>query len=612
MPRKDEKKRIHDLVGIEDSADSGYLLVSHPDGAGGFTTRRIRVDQFMDDITLDNLFNVEEVNLEDGATLTYDAEHAHWHPVNPSIASTPIAAGFTLGLSQKLLASNRQLGKTVLAVPYVSSDRDRNHNSKTPEEKGKVQVTSLDDGNVLFVYASGADFLTQTIQEGPIFLSKGEIYVIADCVPGAIITMEGGGYGMAEQTRGTDVSPMPLLSLALGLNDAFFNAFRNSQGTENEQGWIHVVNGPLASVVNLQQGDGIPVEDPDGNLQIGIELAPWQYKRLYTKGNQEYRLTSSQLVMASINARMGPTTRFYDSRLIMPMTNDGITWPRSGFVSAQFPNTKVSYWVADGRTGDNDGSFIAAPGAPVDADSTAGTGANNSDYEAVAATRFKAAGVISAFSGADSAGLEATPMMATSNLTQRVALPLGMLASGDGGDNGIAIASPYFGTAKLYEWNPATGKAELVTLTDADGVSQTTEIIITRHRQGGAVANRADQDYPASALVSPKLSNTTDGLCYTLTSDFKGGYIEADVPIIVVQNAQQNQNPTAAPTVFFRGTGEQQLPGIAANDDEQLTFGITPDEIRAEVQQGRDGMLYRRVLDNDTPGGMATEQWWPC
>ena len=42
MPRKDEKKRIHDLAGIEDSADTGYLLVSHPDGGGGFQLAQCR------------------------------------------------------------------------------------------------------------------------------------------------------------------------------------------------------------------------------------------------------------------------------------------------------------------------------------------------------------------------------------------------------------------------------------------------------------------------------------------------------------------------------------------------------------------------------------------
>ena len=102
--------------------------------------------------------------------------------------------------------------------------------------------------------------------------------------------------------------------------------------------------------------------------------------------------------MACKHAEMrisGP--RYHDSRLIMPLTNDGITWPRSGDMSAPFTGTSVNYFVRDGA----EGTFTVSPGTPVDIQTV--TGAADQDYEPPGATRFLATGLITAYSGADSA-----------------------------------------------------------------------------------------------------------------------------------------------------------------------------------------------------------------
>ena len=271
-----------------------------------------------------------------------------------------VAAGSTQGLEQTLLAQQGQVGKTVLAVAYTY-----HQGNEGPSVDNKAQITSLEDGNVVFVYASGADFLSLTVQEGPIFLSKGEIYVIENVQAGTIITSTEGAYGYSQQRNNNDESPMPLLSLALGFTDTFFFAFRNSTSTE---GRVRVVNGPLASTVNLFTGAGAVVLG-----QSDIALEPWEALTLSTNGNQEYRLTSTNTIMAAIHAEMD-TNRFYDSRLILPTTNDGITWPRSGQLSAPFAGTVVNWYVNDNLTG----QFTAAgPGSPVDIDAAppAGTGA---------------------------------------------------------------------------------------------------------------------------------------------------------------------------------------------------------------------------------------------
>ena len=126
------------------------------------------------------------------------------------------------------------------------------------------------------------------------------------------------------------------------------------------------------------------------------ELEPFELCYFYTDANSEFLIEATSPVMGCVQARMGgnppatPTTtqdgnaRFYDARLIMPPTNDGITWPRSGFVSAPYDNTESTYYVRDGVTG----AFpTVSPGAPVDFDASTSTGANDSDYEPRGATR---------------------------------------------------------------------------------------------------------------------------------------------------------------------------------------------------------------------------------
>ena len=75
---------------------------------------------------------------------------------------------------------------------------------------------------------------------------------------------------------------MPLLSYGLSFKSTFFYAFRNCQtynpgGTGGNQGWVHIVNGPLSSIVKLTNGSGVTVQG-----QENIELDPWEYVRLYT------------------------------------------------------------------------------------------------------------------------------------------------------------------------------------------------------------------------------------------------------------------------------------------------------------------------------------------
>jgi len=482
------------------------------------------------------------------------------------------ASGSTLGLEQSLLASAGQPALTVLAVGYTTS--------------GKVQGVSLGDGNVVEVYENGADFDAGNVHYRE-FMSLGEPIAFTGLSDGAIIQASQGFYGFSECVNGANESPMPLLSYGLSFKFTFFYGFRNCQtynpgGTTSNQGWVHVVNGPLASTIKLTDGSGNTVQG-----QEGIELAPWAYERLYTSGNSEYIIDSTNPVMACISAMMGESGsgRFYDQRLIMPLTNDGITWPRSGFISAPFDNTQVPFYVRDGAKGtinSNAGTGVS-PGSPVDFDAGigVGTGASDQDYEPNGATRVLAVGLVSAYSGADSAGLEASPLMPTSAMSQVVAQPLFIADTGDGGNSGIAIASPYEGTAKIYEWDDAVKEIALA-------------YTLPLTRTGVTVTSKEDQKHPAAGLVA---NDTVSGSVH-LVGQLNPGVIIADVPITTVV---QNGTPSLTPNL--RSQNGTTASSIVNDDDETLSLGWTPASLKAEITEGSDDILYRR----DINGG--TETW---
>lgn len=477
-----------------------------------------------------------------------------------------VASGSTLGLEQSLLAKAGQPALTVLAVGFTTS--------------GKVQGVSLGDGNVVECYLTGADYNSGNVLYRE-FMSLGEPICFTGLTDGSIITSTQGFYGFSEQVQGSGESPMPLLSYGLSFKSTFFFAFRNSQtydpgGNTNNQGWVHVVNGPLASTIRLATGTGVTVEG-----QEDIELDPWEYRRLYTSGNQEYILEGTNPMMACVAANNdldATGNNFYDSRLIMPLTNDGITWPRSGFISAPYDNTQVAFFTRDNTEGfiNSTAGTGVSPGSPVDFDAAigVGTGASDQDYEPNGATRVLATGLISAFSGADSAGLEASPLMPTSAMSQVVAQPLFIADTGDGGDSGVAVSSPYEGTARVYSWNTATNSLDL-------------EYTMPITRNGVTVVTKEDQKHPAAALVSNDVQASN-----ILVGQLNPGVIIADVPItVIVQNGDQNLIPT------IRSQNGTTTTGIVNQDDETLSLGWTPDTLRAEVTEGVDGVLYKRQIN---------------
>ena len=219
-----------------------------------------------------------------------------------------------------------------------------------------------------------------------------------------------------------------------------------------------------------------------------------------------------------------------------------------------------------------------SPGSPVDFDAAigVGTGASDQDYEPNGATRVQAVGLISAYSGADSSGLEASPLMPTSAMSQVVAQPFLVQDNGDGGNSGVAIASPFEGTAEIYEWNSATSQLDL---------AYTVPLL----RNGVTVSAQSDQLHPSAGMVA----NETVSGAVELVGDLNPGIVVANVPITVVTQAGVVDSTTT-----FRSQNGGTATNLVHEDDETLMLGITPSSIAAEIREDANGVLRRRAIDS--------------
>lgn len=446
-----------------------------------------------------------------------------------------IAEAFVNLSEARALAADGQLARTTQVVLQTTD--------------GKAQISSADDGNVIEIFLDGQSKSLNLVQER-VFLSKGEVYVIEGIQAGTIITSTKGISGASGNVSGGNSSPMPLGIEAFAGRQFFLFAFRNSSNAG--EGQVYVAAGAVPSEVTLLSGDGsTAVAGP-------VTLPAFGFTILETNSNSEFQVVATQPVFVGIAAEMD-SPAFYDMRLVPPLSTELIGYGRSGFVSALYANTTVNWYRRDGTSG----SFLVSPGSPVDLEAAppSGTGANNPDYQPDGCLILRASGPISAFSGADSAGLEATPFYPLGSLAQRIPIPLGHNDSGDGGNNGIAVASPYEGTVTVFNEDGSV----YITLSMTRGVAATT---------------------PAQQLI-PAADQADDRV---FPGTYAGGYAESDVPFYLVHNTEANEAHVTS--------------GITTNDDEIVYPGVTPNDIRAEIVLADDGLLYKRVVS-----ALGVETW---
>ena len=186
-------------------------------------------------------------------------------------------------------------------------------------------------------------------------------------------------------------------------------------------------------------------------------------------------------------------------------------------------------------------------------------------------------GLISCLSGAYGNGLEATYYYPVEAMTQRVPLYLGIDNGNNTASTSIAIQSIYKGDFKIYDQNKVLKYS---------GTFDRAFVPESGKRQLHATA----------ILIGP-------GADIEFTEDFTGGYLESDVPVNVIVNTDEN---------------ELLIPdGIPTAGDEIVVYGITPNEIRAEIRKFTDGFLYKRFLEgvadpNPTQGFMDYNNTLPA
>lgn len=460
-----------------------------------------------------------------------------------SFPNTPNNGGVSLAQAQALIDG-------LEARLVASGGVDGGNPAKTVQvvmgtNTGILQIGSAADGNLVEVFADGAARLAGNVST-QLTMAKGEVQVLTGVSAGAVVQSSHGVNGASGFLNGADKSPMPLGVEAFAGRKFYLYAFRNSAGGA---GRVYVAAGAVPAEVQLLNGAGTVVVDQASLGAFGLAA-------LVTDADAEFQVVADQPVFCAVAGDMlAGSEGFSDLRLVPPLSTEIIGYGSGGWVSALYANTQVNWYRRDGTSG----SFTVSPGAPFELNGPGGTGAGNLDYEPDGCLILRASGPISAFSGADSQGYEATPFYPLSTLSQRIPLPLASAATGDGGDNGIAIASPHSGTAHIYR---------------QDGTLYAT-VPITR---SSGVTVPDDQLIPCAALLSADAGEAT----VTMTTNFTGGYVEADVPIYVVQNSSDNLT---------------LLSGIDTFGDEVAWPGITPEELRAELRRDAVGMLRRRTID---------------
>ncbi len=176
-------------------------------------------------------------------------------------------------------------------------------------------------------------------------------------------------------------------------------------------------------------------------------------------------------------------------------------------------------------------------------------------------------------------------MIPVTAMSQIVAQPYHIRDAGTGGQSGVAIASPYQGTAKYYAWNDVTGEAELAYTVPLERGSDGTGTV--------AVNTPNDQYFPCAGQIANEPDLIGDPSVVQLNGNLAPGYIIADVPIMVVS---QNSTPTYKPII--RSQNGTTTTSVVTDDDETLQLGWTPRTLRAEVLTDEDGFLRIRKVDN--------------
>lgn len=401
-------------------------------------------------------------------------------------------------------------------------------------------ISSCGDNNVVFKRElTDSDFVFMSV------LSKGEISNLS-YPSGTIFRSTKGLSGFSS----TFPTPMGIASLSA----TYFRFFAFRQDV-----FVAVASAGLESVVTLYASNGTTVVDGP------TTIAPYASTTLACDSNAEFIVTATESVYCASYADNPTNGLTIDQRLLPPMVTEIIVWNRFARVTAQESNTLVRWYRRNGETG----IFTVNAGTPkslytgaINEEAGPENCGNTVDYGEDGCLVLRADKPISAFSGADTNGWEATPGWPLNQLAQVFANTANLGSSTDAGVSSVTIGSSFEGTGAVY---------------DATGTLLTT-FAITRSVTPATTAD--EQLYPAAGQFQP----SDIGL-----ADWLGGWVEVNVPSVCIMNFNGS-------SVFTSDSG-----------DELLVPGVTPDESRSVIRKDAGGLYRRRDLD-----ASGAETWEIC
>lgn len=259
----------------------------------------------------------------------------------------------------------------------------------------------------------------------------------------------------------------------------------------------------------------------------------------------EYFLSSTGPIVACVNESNS------NIRTLNPMTTEVLTMNTGCLVSALSATTNVTWYRRNGTTG----SITVSPGTAVALGAGSDTALGSNGWVRVTADK-----PISTFSSTDSIGTQSISGYPMSQLSQLFANPSSIDSSTSYATAGVAISSPYEGTATVY----TSAGVVLDTFTYSRSV---------------AVTTAEDQQYPAGGRWKPS--------DVSVSTTWEGDYIILSTPGVCIMNSSGDST--------WGSAGE-----------EMFVIGSTSDEIEADIKKV-DGLWRRR--DIDVLGGVS---WVVC
>lgn len=343
-------------------------------------------------------------------------------------------------------------------------------------------------------------------------------------------------------------TPFPMPFGISNFSDTYFRFF-----ALRESNVVHATSAGRDSLVTLYASDETTIVDgPNFVSAYGSTV-------LTCNANAEFVVVATTAIFCGTKGDRGndpaSSNNYIDMRLVPPMSTEILVHSRSNRLSAQFTNTSVTYHRRNMTTG----SFTVQAGTPLNIGNATG---NQQDYNPDGWLLLRSDKPIASFSGADSQGWEATPGWPLTALAQFFPITSTIGTNTDSGRASIALASPYEGSARIYDESGTL----LGTFNITRGTSPPSSV--------------ADQLFPAAGIFNPGNS-----LGASLTS----GYVECTVPCVCIMNFDGS-------SIFTSDLG-----------DEIAIPGSTPDEIRAQIRKDSNGFLRRRDIDVS-----GNETWVIC